>query len=425
MKGLCMAAALSMFLLTLPVTAQQVLTLQDFLDKVEKNNPEILAGQKQVASKEAMRKAAGAWEDPMGMFGVERMPTTYPAPGSSSIFVEDELYAKNIGISQKLPFFGTIRQRKKIAGQEKAEAEYGLLATRLEKWAEAKKAYYEWARLQRDRQLLERAYLVWEKLVGLTQTAYAKAQGEHHSYLRAQVELVKVEAEKLENTEALKRINARLDFLAGEVLAAENLAAEPLSPNTEGGLILDSALRLAEKNNPEIKMFSAVEQRVRFEKNLAAKGYFPDLELSLYRDQQIDHAMPSRLMNVYGGQVSFRLPFFFWTTRSKEVQGKSLEIKQTASLKKNRENQIRAEVEAVWAEIERLEKLVRLYNNELLPRAQLLVEEGQTAYTVGRLSFPDFSEAQLEQIELERKYYGFLAQYWTARAELEKTIGSN
>ena len=68
MKGLWMAAALSMFLLTLPVTAQQVLTLQDFLDKVEKNNPEILAGQKQVASKEAMRKAAGAWEDPMGMF---------------------------------------------------------------------------------------------------------------------------------------------------------------------------------------------------------------------------------------------------------------------------------------------------------------------------------------------------------------------
>ena len=353
------------------------------------------------------------------------MPTTYPATGSSSFFVEDELYAKNIGISQKLPFFGTIRQRKKIAGQEKAEAEYGLLATRLEKRSEAKRAYYEWARLQRDRQLLERANLVWEKLVALTQVAYAKAQGEHHSYLRAQVELVKVEAEKLENTEALKRINARLDFLAGEVLAAENLAAEPLSPNAEGGLILDSALWLAEKNNPEIKMFSAVEQRVRSEKNLAAKGYFPDLELSLYRDQQIDHTMPSRLMNVYGGQVSFRLPFFFWTTRSKEVQGKSLEIQQTASLKKNRENQIRAEVEAVWAEAERLEKLVRLYNNELLPRAQLLVEEGQTAYTVGRLSFPDFSEAQLEQIELERKYYGFLAQYWTARAELEKTIGSN
>ena len=160
MKGLFLMAHLTAILLALPATAQKVLTLQDFLAKVEKNNPEILAGQKQVASKEAMRKAAGAWEDPMGMFGLERMPTTYLAPGSSSILVEDELYAKNIGISQKLPFFGTIRQRKKIAGQEKAEAEYGLLATRLEKRSEAKKAYYEWARLQRDRQLLERAYLV-------------------------------------------------------------------------------------------------------------------------------------------------------------------------------------------------------------------------------------------------------------------------
>jgi hypothetical protein len=75
------------------------------------------------------------------------------------------------------------------------------------------------------------------------------------------------------------------------------------------------------------------------------------------------------------------------------------------------------------AEVERLEKVVRLYKEELLPRARLLVEEGQTAYTVGRLSFPDFTEAQLEQIELERKFYGFLAQYWMVRAELEKTVG--
>jgi outer membrane protein TolC len=297
------------------------------------------------------------------------------------------------------------------------------LQTRLERFAEAKKAYYEWARLQKDRRLLERAYLVWEKLVGLTQTAYAKAQGEHHSYLRAQVELVKVEAEKLENTEALKQIAARLDFLAGEQLSTAALTAEPLPEEAEEGMILDSALRLAEKSNPEIRMLSAAEARVRFEKNLAAKGYFPDLELSLYRDQQIDHFRPSRLMNVYGGSVSFRLPFFFWTTRSKEVQGKSLEIQQVASLKKDRENQVRADVEAVWAEVERLEKVVRLYKEELLPRARLLVEEGQTAYTVGRLSFPDFTEAQLEQIELERKFYGFLTQYWMARAELEKTVG--
>ncbi len=409
--------------LSASVQAQPVLTLSDFLDKVEKNNPEILAGKKQVASKEAMRKAAGAWEDPMGMFGLERMPTTYSAPGSSNIFVEDQLYAKNIGISQKLPFFGTIRQRKKIAGQEKIEAEFAFRATQLERLAEAKKTYYEWARLQKDHQLLERAYLVWEKLVSLTQTAYAKAQGEHHAYLRAQVELVKLEAEKLENTEALKRSAARLDFLAGEALSAENLAAEPLSQEPEAGLPLDSAVRRAAQNNPEVKMLAAVEQKARFEKNLAAKGYFPDLELSLYRDQQIDHFMPSQLMNVYGGRVSFRLPLFFWTTGSKEVQGKSLEAERASALRKNMGNQIRAKVEMFWAEIERLEKLVRLYKEELLPRAQLLVEEGQTAYTVGRLSFPDFSEAQLEQIELERKYYGFLAEYWKAKAELEKTVG--
>jgi outer membrane protein TolC len=77
------------------------------------------------------------------------------------------------------------------------------------------------------------------------------------------------------------------------------------------------------------------------------------------------------------------------------------------------------------AEIERLEKQVRLYKDELLPRAGLLVEESRTAYSVGRLSFPDFSEAQLEVIELERKYAALLADYWKAKAELDKTVGIN
>ncbi len=421
---LILVCCLTLFLMA-SAGAQQILTLRDFLSKVEKNNPEILAGRKQVASKEAMRKAAGAWEDPMGMFGIERMPTTYPAPGSSSILVEDELYAKNLGITQKLPFFGTLRQRKKIAGQETLEAEFGFRQTRLEKRAEAKKAYWEWARLQKDRQLLERAFLIWGKLVSLTQVAYSKAEGAHHEYLRAQVELVKLEAEKLEISEALKKTAAWMAYLAGENLSAESLLAEPTPRETERPWPADSALVRAVENNPQIKIFAAMEQKVRFEKNLAAKGYFPDLELSLYRDQQIDHFRPSRLMNVYGGQVSFRLPFFFWTTRSKEVQGKSLEMKRISSLKKNMENEVRAEVQMLLAEIDRLDKQVRIYKEALLPRAQLLVEEGQTAYTVGRLSFPDFSEAQLEQIELERKYYTLLADYWKVRAELEKMVGTN
>ena len=423
MKRFLMMAALTTFFFTRPAAPQEVLTLQDFLSKVEKSNPGILAGKKEVESKEAMRKAAGAWEDPMGMFGIERMPTTYPAPGSSSILVEDKLYAKNVGVIQKLPFFGTLRQRKKIAGQEKLEAEFYFRNTRLEKLSAAKKAYYDWARLQKDRQLLERAYLTWEKLVNLAQTRYAQAQGGHNEYLRAQVELIKVESEKLENSEMLKRVSAGLVYLAGEALPVESLWAESLPEGPENDLPADSVLALTLENNPEIKMLAASEQKARFEKNLAAKGYFPDFELSLYRDQQIDHFMPSRLMNVYGGQVSFRLPFFFWTTGSREVQAKSLEMERTAFLRKNVENEKRAEAEMLLAEIERLEGQVRLYKDELLPRARLLVEESQTAYTVGRLSFPDFSEAQLEQIELERKYYGFLSDYWKAQAELEKTIG--
>ncbi len=424
MKGILMMIALTAALSTRPVAAQQILTLQDFLAKVEKNNPEILAGQKQVASKEAMRRAAGAWEDPMLDVDLSRMPADYPAPGSSGIIVQDKLLGRVFGVSQKLPFFGTLRQKKKIAGQEKLEAEYDFRQTRLVKRAEAKKAYYEWARLQKDRQLLERAYLVWEKLVSLTQTAYAKAQGEHHAYLRAQVELVKLEAEKLENSDALKRTAALLNYLSGENLSAENFWAESLPQEPETERPADSVFKRAMENNPEIKMLAASEQKSRFEKKLAAKQYYPDFVLGAYYNKaMIDPFHLDRLMNVYGGKLSLRFPLFSWTTRSKEVQGKSLEIERSSFLRKNVENEKRAEVQMLLAEIERLKGQVRIYKDELLPRARLLVEEGQTAYTVGRLSFPDFSEAQLEQIELDRKYYAFLADYWKAKAELDKTVG--
>ena len=142
-----------------------------------------------------------------------------------------------------------------------------------------------------------------------------------------------------------------------------------------------------------------------------------------YNKAMIDPFHLDRLMNVYGGKLSLRFPLFSWTTRSKEVQGKSLEIEGASFLRNNMENEKRAEVQMLLAEIERLKGQVRIYKDELLPRSQLLVEEGQTAYTVGQLSFPDFSETQLAGIELERKYFGLLADYWKTKAELEKTIG--
>src|SRR5262245_55133925 len=293
--------------------AQTVLTLQDFLAKVEKNNSEILAGQKQVASKEAMHKAAGAWEDPMLEVDLSRMPADYPAPGSSSIVVQDKLLGRVFGMSQKLPFFGTLNLKKKIAGQEKYEAEFGLKQTRLEKRSEAKKAYYEWARRQKDKELLERAYLTWEKLVGFTQTAYALAEGKHHEYLRAQIELVKTEAEKLENNDALKKTSARLDYLAGESLSAGSLWAEPLPEGPQENRSADSLLRFVVENNPEIKMLAAAEQKARFEKNLAAKQYYPDFVLGVYYNKaMIDPFHLDRLMDVYGGKLSLRFPLFSW-----------------------------------------------------------------------------------------------------------------
>jgi outer membrane protein TolC len=260
-------------------------------------------------------------------------------------------------------------------------------------------------------------------LVSFTQTRYAQAQGRHNEYLRAQLELVKTESERLENAEALKKTAAWFVYLAGGPLSVESLWAEPLPERPEGDLSADSAVALAAWNSPQIKMLAASEEKARFEKNLAAKGYWPDFEIGFFYEQDIDHFRPDRLMNVYGGRVGFRLPLFFWASRSREVQGKKLEAEQVSLLRKNMENKVRAEAEMRLAEIGRLAGQVRLYKEELLPRARLLVEESQTAYTVGRLSFPDFSEAQLEQIELERNYHRFLADYWKAKAELEKTVG--
>lgn len=420
MKWRRWTAAIFVLGLSPSARAQQILTLSDFLAKVEKNNPEIVAGKKEVLAKEAMRKAAGAWEDPMGMFGVMRMPTTSVASGT---LIEGKLYAKEFGVTQKFPFFGTLRQKKNIAAQDKLASEFGLKQTTLERRAEAKQAYYDWARAQREKQFLERVEGIWQNLVSFTETRYAQAEGEHHEYLRAQVELKKVQSEQLENAQNLAQSAALLSYLAGENLAADKLTAEPLPEELPPALPADSILRLTSAQNPEIGKFAALQEKVRFEKNLTAKGYYPDFDLSIYRTQQIDNFMPTRLMNVYGARLSLRLPLFFWTTRSREVQAKAFEFESAGFMRRNVENQKRAEAASLSAEVSRLENQIHLYKDELLPRARFLVEESQTAYTVGKMSFPDFAQGQLEQIDLERNYIGLLADFWKAVAELEKTTG--
>ncbi len=89
--------------------------------------------------------------------------------------------------------------------------------------------------------------------------------------------------------------------------------------------------------------------------------------------------------------------------------------------------EMRAQVEGrigeLLADLERARALIRLYRQEVLPQAEANVESALSSYRVGTVDFLTLVDAQMTLNQYEQDLYRLLAEYGTAIAELEMTIG--
>ena len=150
---------------------------------------------------------------------------------------------------------------------------------------------------------------------------------------------------------------------------------------------------------------------------LAHKDYLPDFEfMAAY-----DTFWQERQLRPQVG-VRMNLPVRL-TKRDAAVQEAEARLNQRVAELNKRTDDVNLAVDQAYQETAESDQTVRLYEQTILPDAELNVKSAQTSYTTGKIATVTLIDAERSLIDLRDRYYEALADAFRRRAALERAVG--
>ncbi len=390
-------------------------TLQLLLNEGLSNNPDLKASEQQWQIMVARAEQAGVLEDPMLMLRIQNGLLKDPLA-----FNRDNMTAKVIGISQKLPFYGKRGLMKEAAAQG-AEAERWVVAER--RLTLQRMIKENWSRLyQLDRSLetVKATITLLDDLIRLAESMYGVGTTSQQEVFQAQLQRSKLEEMRIVLIEQRKSISAVLNGLAARPQTT-NYPPLPVMKPVRYTLSGEDLERRALENRPMLKSLQARIAGSDAGIRLAQREFYPDFTVSLEYMQR-EPAMGGSGDDMYGAQLSFNLPIQQDWRRAKVTEMEAAR-RQGVWQQEDLKNQIRQAVHEGLAQLERSQQLIRLYDQGILAQSQGAVESALAAYRTGEAPFAAVLAAEMQQFDNERAYHGAVADQQLQLAVLENVVG--
>ena len=266
---------------------------------------------------------------------------------------------QKFGIMQVFPWFGKIEARKDAAAASAKAARKQYEARRLKLFFEVKEAFYEYTYLAGAIEIARENLELVKGFEEVVRIKYMATAATHPDFIRAQVELAKIE-DVLKNLEDLRepivaRLNAVLNRGGFEMLPAK----------------------------------SKVE--------LAKKKSYPDIGVGV-DSIQTDGGDDAVIL-----MFSLNLPIWRDSYKAAHRQAKA-NVRKTAQQKREKENTLIARAARVLYSFEDSERKIKLYGDILVPKAEELLGASETAYTGGTIDFLSLVDAQRTLLEFQLRY---------------------
>lgn len=398
-------------LLAIPVWSQEAVLdpraeLAEYVRYAEQHNPKLKQALARYQAALAKVAPASAWADPRLTYGYFVRPVeTRTGPQEM-----------RVSAAQTFPWKGTLNLKGQIAEQEAEVEGQRYEAARRSLVFAVKAAYYDCYFLERSIAVTESNVRLLSHLEEVGRTRYRGGTGEHAAVLRAQVELGRLadrrRSLRQQRRPASARLNAALGRAATTPIAVPDslpMAALALDEEELKGRLLAA--------NPTLQARQAQARAQSLGVELAGKRFYPDLTVSL------DYIhIGDRGENPLIAMATVNLPLW----RSAYEEGKrAAKLSHQAALQgvADEENRLVAELElALYKQRDAQSRRV-LYQDSLLPKAELMLSVTQRAFAAGRSDFLAVIDAQRTLLAFQLAYeraHTDQALHW---AELEKLVG--
>jgi cobalt-zinc-cadmium efflux system outer membrane protein len=411
---LSMALAPIGSLLTWGSQAIAQLKLSEAVTEAVEKNPEIQLLRQRLDVVSARAKQAPYLEDPEIAFQLGGVPLANPTSFNKSD-------TNSIGIRQKLPFFGKLGLKGKIALQEAKLMEQELRAKERAIISKVKMAYADLFMAQKSIEILREQTEILRSLIRATEARYQVGRVTQQDVFKAlleQSELMNqlIVAEEERNTNEV-RINALMNRPPRTPIQVPTDLSVP-DPTLSIAALEDLALA----NRPELKGAQEDIERTERMYELADRNRkFPDFMVGW------DYwRMPTDMTkNRYAGMVNITIPFSPWTIgrHNYEIEETLAENRAAKASRDAIKNMTLRELGESQAKLQAARRSIVLFREGLLSQAELSFRAALSAYQAGRVEFAALLEAQRALREARMGYFKTLVSLMQNLADLERAVG--
>ncbi len=349
-----------------------------------------------------------------------------------------------IGLAQTFPWFGTLSLKEKVAWLEADALKHELDAKKFQLFLAVKKAFHEYVFLARATRIAEASLELTRFLESVSSTRYASGAGRHADLSMLQVELARKEERLRELRELREPLSARLRALIDR---SEARVQPPLdwpeeTPVLHAALDADDLLQKLVLRNPELRSAQARVDKESQAIDLARKGYFPEIMLSLERIETaesgyktirsvdpttgIGRDMRTRTVEDSGNDpliagLSLNLPIWFGKTAAAVREAKAnrhAALMRQAGLR----NTLLTDLKVALYDYRDAERRIDLYRDTLIPKGRQNLGVTIEAFQTGLGSSVELIQAEQALLEFELAYVRAVTDQATALARVEMLV---
>ncbi len=330
------------------------------------------------------------------------------------------------GIKQMFPWFGKLRLKGEMAGAMAAAAAAKFHSEREKLVFTIDDAYYEYAYLQRSKEILAENTQLLSFLEGVVRAKYRAGNASYAALMKVQVELDKLHDRRQNLLDMEIPLQTRLNAILNRHPAAPSprpseilLATVDISDSSWVDLLLEK--------NPDLIAGRHQIDRSAANIDLAKKQRLPDFMLGIDYISTGDALSPNALdsgKDPVIAMLSLNIPL--WGGKNKaRIREAILENQLAENEQRNRENQLKSRLAMVLFKFQEARRKITLYTDALLPRANQALNVARSAFEADEIDFLELIDSQRSLLEIELMLVRAQVNYNQRLAELKMlTAGS-
>ncbi len=345
-------------------------------------------------------------------------------PLDSFSFTQEGMTQFQVGIAQALPYPGKLALRADAARQQAKAVVFDLEERRLQLAGDVKTVWWNLFYLDRALEVVARNQVLLAQFVNVAETRYTVGRGLQQDILLAQLELSKLDDNKIRLQRLRDNQVIRLNILMNRPV--DTVIELPSSVGESLPLLKNSAQlqQQAEVARPGLAAQSERMGAARSQIDLAKKEYGPNFNVgAVYGLRSGNNPDGSSRADLASIRFSMNLPLYTGSKQDRAVDQRNAEWMAQKYRFQDQRNQVALQVQQAVTDYRRAGEQVMLFRQEIIPQARQTVDAMMAGYQVGKVDFLNLVRSQTTLYNYETQYWNALSAANQALARLVAAVG--